>query len=326
MTASPTLRIGVVGPGRLGSSLAAAVIGAASTETPSPRTTRELPPRFQVVGVAGRDRRRTASAAARLGVPALTLAELTRTADLVLLTVGDDALADLATEIAATSEAAATGTDRPAPCDGPPSRKAPAAVHCSGACSPDILLPLARLGWATAAWHPLQAFPTATTAPAAGTTWTVTTDDPALAALLDELTRDLGGTLRPLPAGHRPAYHAAAVMAANYPATLIAHAVALLVDAGFTPEQALRALLPLARSALDALAVAGLPDGLTGPVMRGDLGTVTAHLDALADRPDTRELYIAAARSLLDLARTADLDPALADALAAALHTGPHVP
>ena len=70
----------------------------------------------------------------------------------------------------------------------------------------------------------LQAFPTPDTTPGAGVTWTHTTEDAELAAILERLTLALGGRPHALGAAYRPAYHAAAVLAANYPATLVAHA------------------------------------------------------------------------------------------------------
>ena len=80
---------------------------------------------------------------------------------------------------------------------------------------------------------------------------------------------------------HRVLYHAAAVVASNYLVTLASVAEDLFERAGLPAGGALPAFLPLMRGALDNLQAQGTVAALTGPLSRGDVGTVAAHLDAL---------------------------------------------
>lgn len=324
MNAPRELRAAIYGTGRVAGALARA-LGAV--------------PGVVVAGLGGRDAERTAGASAAAGVPALPVGELLTASDLLIVAVADGAILAVAERLAAGAKADGLASDATAAqpaadgaAEGPTSRApaaglsdgAPArwAVHCSGALGSDALEPLRRAGLGVGAWHPLQAFPTPDTTPGAGVTWTHSTEDAELAAILERLTLALGGRPHALGAAYRPAYHAAAVLAANYPATLVAHAAGVLTDCGFAPDEALAALLPLARSALDALESAGIPGGLTGPAVRGDVATITSHLAALDARPATRELYRAAGLGILPLAQARGLDQEGMKRLRAALMHG----
>ena len=81
-----------------------------------------------------------------------------------------------------------------------------------------------------------------------------------------------------LEADDKALYHAAAVIASNYSVTLAATAARLLRRIGASEDDSLRVLLPLMRSTLDNLERQGLPEALTGPIVRGDTGTVRRHL------------------------------------------------
>lgn len=223
--------------------------------------------------------------------------------DLTVLAVSDDAIGPVAAALAAGT--ALTGQGR-------------GVVHCSGALDRAVLAPLADRGWITGAWHPMQAFAAPDTPIRAGVTWGITAD-PALTPVLLELTAALGGHPLVLRDEDRARYHAAAAMASNYTDVLIHHAALLLEDCGLQPDAALHALLPLVRTSLDGLERTGLPAGLTGPLSRGDVGTIRRHLEAIADRPDTAALYRAAGRATRPLLLARGMDPATADALEAAL-------
>lgn len=224
-------------------------------------------------------------------------------ADLVVLCVPDDAIAQTATRLA----------DQVLP--------ATAFVHCSGALDLTALQPLADAGHQVGAWHPLQAFATVGTPLQSGITWGITADVPLRTALV-ELTHRLGGKPLPLAASDRTRYHAAAVLAANYSVTLIAHAAGLLAECGLDRDEALSALLPLMRSTLDGLAANGLPHGLTGPAVRGDVGTIERHLAALGSGA-TADLYRAAGLATLGLVAERGLDPDRIAALKALLTQPP---
>lgn len=302
-SASTPIRVAILGSGRVAGSLARAL---------------DAVPDVAMLGVGGRDPVRSGECARRAGVPVLgaedpahdgrppadTVPTLPAApaVDLLVVAVADTAVAEVAAQAADLLARAG--------------RMPGSVVHVSGATGLAPLAPFARFGVEVGAWHPLQAFPAAETPPAAGITWTITTSaDPVdgegspglLAPVLTRLTEALGGRARPLAAEHRIAYHAAAVLASNHPAALVAQAVDVLVGCGFTRADALDAVLPLLRSSIDALESAGLPAGVTGPVVRGDVTTVAAHLDALEGR--TRALYAEATRALVPLAADRGLDP-----------------
>jgi predicted short-subunit dehydrogenase-like oxidoreductase (DUF2520 family) len=102
-----------------------------------------------------------------------------------------------------------------------------------------------------------------------------------------------------VPEARRSAYHAGAVLAAGGAVSLLSGAVAAFGEAAIDPQTALRALLPLMRSALRGVEQRGLARALTGPIKRGDLAVVQAHLDALP--ADLALLYRVLSLRALDL-------------------------
>ncbi len=290
----------IVGPGRIGRSLAEALEGSAA-------------------GVRTELRGREAT-----GEPAAT----------VVFCVPDDALAGAAQEQAARLGRAAvpgtgTGPGREASAGSEP----PVALHTSGVHPASVLAPLRDLGYEVAAWHPLTVVDRADAKALLGVTWGVEGD----AAAVDRatsLSRALGGRVLRLAPDQHARYHAAAVFASNFLVACLGAAAEELGaavaggpaspdagdagggDAGGGDDDRARLLLPLARAALDAVDRGGLRRGLTGPVVRGDVGTVRRHLEALD--PERRELYRVLARELLALAGP-ELPPARAAALEEAL-------
>ena len=106
-----------------------------------------------------------------------------------------------------------------------------------------------------------------------------------------------------LPRGSKALYHAGAAAASNFLVTLIQYAVTLMIRAGVPPDAALPALLPLIRGTVANLESVGLPDALTGPIARGDIGTIKRHLRALESMPgDFVRLYRHLARKTIDIA------------------------
>jgi len=188
--------------------------------------------------------------------------EAAAAAELIFVTTPDDAIAQVVAELGW--------------------RPGQSVVHCSGADSLDILEP-ARLGGAqVGAFHPLQTF--ASVAHAVenipGSTFALEAEGELLETLKG-LATALDGTWVRLGAGDKVLYHAAAVIACNYLVTLLKLATDLWQLFGVGPREATRALLPLLRGTVNNLENVGLPHCLTGPVARGDLGTITKHLEAL---------------------------------------------
>jgi predicted short-subunit dehydrogenase-like oxidoreductase (DUF2520 family) len=224
-----------------------------------------------------------------------------RDADVVVLAVPDGAIGSLAGELAAEGAV----------------QRRHAVLHLSGLRDRRALAPLDGAGAALGSLHPLQTVSDPATAAArfAGAYAGVEGDERALAAA-EGLAASLHMTPVRIPAEAKAAYHAGAAFAANYTTALVAVAERLAVDAGIHPDVARRLYLPLIRGAAANLE-AGPAAALTGPVRRGDVETVVAHLAALG--PADRELYRLLAREALRLAGEAGLPEAAAARMAQAL-------
>jgi predicted short-subunit dehydrogenase-like oxidoreductase (DUF2520 family) len=155
-------------------------------------------------------------------------------------------------------------------------------VHCSGADSTDILEPARKRGAQVGGFHPLQTFASVTHAieNIPGSTFAIEADEP-LFTELREMAASLEGNSIRLGAGDKVLYHAAAVIACNYLVTLVKLATDLWQSFGVPPKQATQALLPLLRGTLNNIDNVGIPDCLTGPIARGDSGTIEKHISAL---------------------------------------------
>ncbi len=155
-------------------------------------------------------------------------------------------------------------------------------VHCSGAHSIDILEPAKKRGAATGCFHPLQTFASVDQAinNIPGSTFAIEAEEP-LASILKEMATALEGDWVILKAGDKVLYHAAAVIACNYLVTLVKLATDLWQTFDVPPAQATKALMPLLRGTLSNIENVGLPNCLTGPIARGDLGTISRHLESL---------------------------------------------
>ena len=155
-------------------------------------------------------------------------------------------------------------------------------VHCSGADSTDILEPAGKLCARVGAFHPLQTFASVRQAidNIPGSTFAIEAEEPLLATL-KEMATALDGSWIELKAGDKVLYHAAAVIACNYLVTLIKLATDLWQTFNVPTQQATKALMPLLKGTLNNIENVGIPQCLTGPIARGDTGTVKKHLNAL---------------------------------------------
>ena len=155
-------------------------------------------------------------------------------------------------------------------------------VHCSGAHSTDIIETAKQCGANTGCFHPLQTFASIEQAieNLPGSTFTIEAEEPLLTTLKEMATAIAGGWII-LKASDKVLYHTAAVFACNYLVTLVKLATDLWQDFGVSQKQATKALLPLLSGTLSNIENIGLPNCLTGPIARGDLGTIKKHLEAL---------------------------------------------
>ncbi len=220
------------------------------------------------------------------------------TAELILIATPDDAIAEVARGVGW--------------------RRGQGVVHLSGADSVDVLQPAREAGALVGAFHPLQTF--AGVAQAVenipGSTFALEAEEPLLTTL-KEMAQAVGGHWIELEASQKVLYHAAAVMACNYLVTLMKLSTDLWSDFGVSCEQAVRALMPLVRGTLHNIETVGIPACLTGPIARGDTGTVNKHIQALLkSAPELLDAYrelglqtipIALAKGKIDNGRAEEL-------------------
>ncbi len=168
-----------------------------------------------------------------------------------------------------------------------------AAVHCSGVTDVAALDAAKRDGAMTGGFHPMQTFgdPAAAARSLPGCTITIEAQEP-LDATLVAIAQKLECRVNRLPPGMRGRYHAAAGYTSQFINALFAEAAKIWQSWGATQEDAVRALLPLARGTLDSIASAGVADGMPGPVSRGDVGSIEKHVQALTPLgPEVLEFY-----------------------------------
>jgi predicted short-subunit dehydrogenase-like oxidoreductase (DUF2520 family) len=157
-----------------------------------------------------------------------------------------------------------------------------AALHLSGLRDASVLSPLREAGLTCGSCHPLQTFPSASMPSKAfqGIVFTIEGDPGALEAARD-LVGALGGRPAAIAPGKKPLYHLAAALAANGTVALLGAARDAMRGAGFPEADALLALAPLLRAALENALREGPEKALTGPVARGDRETLAAHRSVL---------------------------------------------
>ena len=286
--------VGVIGPGRVGTALASALAAR----------------NIAVSAVAGRPSAPVRSGAVERFLAAVPDAQPLRPAgvaercDMILLTVGDDALEDVARDLAAADVV----------------RPGSYWIHTSGRHGKEALRAIAAAGGRIAACHPAQTFPT----PAAGrqalsgAAWAVTAaaqDRPWAHAFVAALDGDAVDVRE----DDRVRYHAGLTVGSNGTSAVVSLARDLLLAAGITAPD--RFLAPLVtRSAANAADLGAA--ALTGPVRRGDGQTVEAHLrDLRAVLPEAVPAYRALADLALSYARRAGLDEARATAIRTILDT-----
>jgi predicted short-subunit dehydrogenase-like oxidoreductase (DUF2520 family) len=195
-------------------------------------------------------------------------------------------------------------------------------AHTSGVATSEELSAAKQAGAYVASFHPLQTFaePEQALANLPGTTFAIEGELLAVERL-KLIAESLGGHWIVLRAEDKALYHVAAVMVSNYTVALVSAATDLWRTFGVRQDVALEALLPLLKGTVDNIETQGLPDALTGPVARGDIATVQAHLDALEERsPTLVSVYRQLALQTIPVARAkGSLTTAAADALYRAL-------
>jgi predicted short-subunit dehydrogenase-like oxidoreductase (DUF2520 family) len=271
-------RVFILGAGRAGRGLARAL-------------------RASGVDVAGLHGRRADAAE---GVTAGALPPALAGAGAILVTVRDAQLEQALAELADASLGASA-----------------VVLHASGSADPAGLARLRGAGHPAGTFHPLV--PLSDPARAAAVlrgAWIGVDGDPRAVETARRLAAALGAHALHIPAGEKPRYHAAAVFASNFPNVLAALAQQLLRDAGVSAEDGWRAVLTLMAAAVANLQGHQPWDALTGPIVRGDVGTLRRHLDALAGDPAAMAAYRALSVAALPLAQQAGTEARLLEEIA----------
>jgi predicted short-subunit dehydrogenase-like oxidoreductase (DUF2520 family) len=172
------------------------------------------------------------------------------------------------------------------------------ALHTSGALSSDVLAGLRSMGAAIGSIHPLQTFSGIGMPALEGRIFAVE-GDAAAVRVARNMTRALGGQPVQLSAASKPLYHAAAVMSASHVLALQETAVRIFGSLGMKRQEALKALLPLARQVLENLERVGPRAAWTGPLARSDYNVIALHEEALKSAPPE---YLEAYRAVNRLA------------------------
>jgi predicted short-subunit dehydrogenase-like oxidoreductase (DUF2520 family) len=205
---------------------------------------------------------------------------------LIVIAVPDDSLSGVARELAAQ-----------------PGARECLFAHSSGVRGPEAILPLTG-----GVFHILQSFPPSGGEALIPGSYGTIAGDAKLLDFLRALATALEITVIELTEAQRVPYHVAAVLAGNATVSLLDVGRGILEESGIAPEHAQRMLVPLARGALQNAQALGFEQALTGPVVRGDTGTIRRHLEALTG--PHRRAYVSAMQAVADLAeRSGRTDP-----------------
>jgi predicted short-subunit dehydrogenase-like oxidoreductase (DUF2520 family) len=268
---SKPLKVGFVGAGRAGTALALALrdkgyaVTAVSSRTPA--SSWALAERVEGCTARG------------------TAQQVADDCDLIFITTPDDTIETVAMDVRW--------------------KRGTGVAHCSGAKSAAALEAAMEQGALIGSFHPMQTFPGTDQGGAelSGVAFAVE-GPPPLMDTLKEMARGLGGWPVEIRPQDRALYHLSGFLACGSVVALIAQAAELWRAMGYSREQGLEVLLPILRTTVDNLGNQAIPASLTGPISRGDIGTVQRHLDALEDQaPSVLPLYCQIALGGATLAR-----------------------
>ncbi|MGE5172755.1 MAG: Rossmann-like and DUF2520 domain-containing protein [Betaproteobacteria bacterium] len=228
------------------------------------------------------------------GEPLTDVARTASKADIVFITTPDRVIKEVCEKIATA------GAFKPGAI----------VLHMSGAHSLDLLTAARNAGAYRAVVHPLQSLASREQGikNLSGSYFRIEADSEALETAR-EIVKALGGIELVMPkwsADKESAalYHAGAVAVSNYFVALVDYGLSFYEALGADKKEALKAVLPLIRGTLHNIETLGIPDALTGPIMRGDAQTVRDHVDAIGKRtPELVSLYKELARQTVAVAR-----------------------
>jgi len=261
--------VSIVGPGNLGSALAANLT----------RIGYEI--KFLVVRPKLRVPKETVALARRVKAKAVALGETVLDSDIVWITVPDDAIAAVASQLARDQ-----------------SWRGCTVFHSSGALTSEALSPLRNKGAKIASVHPGMTFVGESTPRLAGVPFAVEGDAGAVRRA-EQIVRELGGTAYPIAARNKVLYHAFGTLASPMVIALMTTLEQVGKAAGIKPSDLRTMAAPLLRQTLDNYLEHGAAAAFSGPLVRGDVMTVRRHLIALRKVPQARRVYLALANSVV---------------------------
>lgn len=268
---TPRPSIGVIGAGKVGQTVARLLAQAG----------------YEITAVHSRSASHAAALAMQVNADAAdSSAAVLESAELTLLTVPDDVIVDLA-QMLANGDLNGKGV-----------------VHTSGAHDATSLAPLAECGAAVGSLHPIYPFADVESAVQGlpGATFAVEAENTWLMACLGDMVDAVNGTILKLKTADKATYHAALVIASNYTVVLYDVARRLLMGISNNDDAIRKALNGLLAGTVRNIAQRGPADALTGPLVRGDVGTIKAHLDTLTQLdPHIAALYRDLARLALPM-------------------------
>ena len=267
------MKINIIGAGRLGQQLARALLDTNSAQS---------------LTLCNRHINSARAAIKTLGAGhAVAALSALPFADITFITTPDDTIAGIAAQLAISP--------------------GHIVAHCSGVLSTDVLMPLAESGALVASIHPLRAFRAHHVQEKAFQDCDcVIEGSPEAVLALTTLFTQMGAHVIPITASKKATYHAAAVMASNYLVTLAGCAITLFHEAGLSEAQAQKMTEDLMQSSLTNIRDAThINQALTGPLARGDINTITVHLESIQSE-SISALYRAAALATLPLTNLED--------------------
>jgi len=243
----------------------------------------------RVVGLHGR---RPSTVATSHGAIPDSIAE----ANVVIVSVRDPQIDGVMSEILSAAEAGRL-------------ERGTVVLHTSAIAEPAALSKLAAIGFPGGTFHPLIPFtdPDRASAMLHGG-WIGIDGDATARSAARRLAARMGARTLDIPAGGKPAYHAAAVMGSNFPVVLASVAGHLLQALGITESSAHHAIESLMTGAMANMAITAPDDALTGPVVRGDAVTVGKHLKGLKPYPSAAAVYRALSVAAVEIAERRGVD------------------
>jgi len=269
MPAKAKPRIAIVGAGNLASALAVALRAAG----------------YRIEQVIARGRaaslRRAQRLAREVGASAVAVRQAQIRAPIIWFCVPDGAIASAAASLTTSAEWSGN-----------------VALHSSGALTSDELAVLRERGTAIASVHPLMTFVRGSRASLAGVPFAIEGSPKAVRAAR-AIVRDLKGHSFTIRKAQKEAYHAWGMFASPLLTALLAATERVAGAAGVSRKAARKRMLPILKQTLANYERLGAPGSFSGPIARGDAATVEKHLKVLQEIPDTRQVYVALARTAL---------------------------